>query len=105
YTPNYFFQTTLIEPGKYYNYVVGLTPSNYTFEVGTIIGVMIYGTDPLYTPLLTPECSAEFDVKLGADSYITIPFNKAPVLEATTVEEIVEIIETASEEIVEEVIE
>jgi predicted acyl esterase len=86
YIPNYYFQTTKLEIGKFYDYVVELNPYNYTFEAGTRIGVMVYGTDPLYSPLLSPECTPEFDVQLGAGSYVNLPLKLAEPTEAVTIE-------------------
>ena len=73
YIPNFYFQTTKIVPGQYYNYAVEMDPYNYVFDVGTRIAIMVYGTDPNYSPLLTPECTAAFDVKLGSGSFVKIP--------------------------------
>jgi hypothetical protein len=41
YIPNYYFQTTEIDHGQYYNYVVELNPYNYTFEKGNRSAVMV----------------------------------------------------------------
>ncbi|MDR2713563.1 MAG: dockerin type I domain-containing protein [Clostridiales bacterium] len=86
YTPNFYFQTTKIEPGQYYPYLIEMEPYNYTFEAGTQIGIMIYGTDPNYSPLLSPECAANFDVKLGEGTYAMIPLKFAEPEEAIVIE-------------------
>jgi hypothetical protein len=86
YIPNFYFQTTKIVPGQYYNYTIELNPYNYVFDVGTRIAIMVFGTDPNYTPLLTPECTAAFDVKLGDGSYVKIPLQLAEPEESVTIE-------------------
>jgi len=86
YVPNYYFQTTLLEPGKYYDYVVELNPYNYVFESGTRIAVMVYGTDIMASPNLDEESTSGLDVMLGAGSYIDIPLRLANVEEAITLE-------------------
>jgi hypothetical protein len=86
YTPNFYFQTTKIVPNDYYPYVVELNPYNYTFDVGTRVAVMIFGTDPWFSPLLTPECTPEFNVRLGPDSYIDVPLRLAEPTEPITLE-------------------
>ncbi|MDR2713561.1 MAG: dockerin type I domain-containing protein [Clostridiales bacterium] len=77
YVPDYYFQTTKLVPGQYYDYTVELNPYNYTFDAGTRIAVMVFGTDPWFSPLLTPECTAAFDLRLGAGSYVDIPLKLA----------------------------
>ena len=86
YVPDFYFQTTLIEPGEFYNYVIEMDPYNYVFEAGTRIGVMVYGTDPNYSPLLTPECTAAFDIQLGEGSFVKIPLKLAEPKDAVTIE-------------------
>ncbi|MDR2713560.1 MAG: hypothetical protein LBB91_10660, partial [Clostridiales bacterium] len=86
YAPNHYFQTTLIKPGDYYNYVVELYPFDYTFEVGTRIAIMVYSTDPNYSPLLVPEWTPEFEIQLGPNSYVSIPLKIAEPEEAVTIE-------------------
>ena len=86
YIPNFYFQTTKIVPGQYYNYTIELNPYNYVFDVGTRIAIMVFGTDPNYTPLLTPECTAAFDVKLGDGSYAKIPLKLAEPKDSITIE-------------------
>ncbi|MCL1975248.1 MAG: M64 family metallo-endopeptidase [Firmicutes bacterium] len=109
YTPNYYFQTTKLVPGQYYDYVVELNPYNYIFEPGMRIGLMVYGTDVMASPSITAESACGFDVRLGAGSYIRIPFNKAPILEITPAfvaeENVIEMLETEAEIEVIEVIE
>jgi predicted acyl esterase len=73
YTPNYYFQTTELVPGKYYDYVVELNPYNYVFEKGQRIGVMVYGTDMMASPSLDEATTGGLDVMLGKGSYIDIP--------------------------------
>ncbi|MCL1872787.1 MAG: dockerin type I domain-containing protein [Clostridiales bacterium] len=73
YVPDYYFQTTAIEPGKYYNYVVELNPYNYVFEKGCQIAVMVYGTDAMASPNLDTASTGGLDLKLGAGTYIDIP--------------------------------
>ncbi|MCL1816376.1 MAG: M28 family peptidase [Clostridiales bacterium] len=86
YTPNYYFQTTLIEPGKYYDYVVELNPYNYVFEAGTRIGVMVYGTDVMASPQLDAASVCGLDVKLGDGTYIDLPLKINEPSEPVTVE-------------------
>jgi X-Pro dipeptidyl-peptidase len=73
YTPNFYFQTTKIVPGKYYPYTIELEPYDYTFEAGNRIGIMVFGTDPDYSQLYDECCTAAFDIQLGPDSYAIIP--------------------------------
>ena len=73
YTPNYYFQTTAIVPGQYYNYVVEMNPYNYQFEAGQRIGIMVYGTDGLASPNLDTASTGGLDVQLGDGSYARIP--------------------------------
>ena len=82
YAPNHYFQTTLIKPGDYYDYVVELIPFDYTFEVGMRMAIMVYSTDPNYSPLLVPECTPAFDIQLGDGSYAMIPLKLAEPEEA-----------------------
>gem|GEM_PF-4549859 len=108
YVPSYYYQTTQIVPGQYYDYVVELNPYTYTFEAGQQIAIMVYGTDPNFSPLLTPACTPAFDIQLGAGSYIRIPLSKAVTLEAAAdtaplIEDVIE--DVIEEEIVFEVIE
>jgi len=84
YTPNYYFQTTLLEPGKYYDYVVELNPYNYVFEAGQRIAVMVYGTDALASPNLDAASTGGLDIKLGDGSYIELPLRLADVEEPIT---------------------
>ena len=86
YAPNHYFQTTLIKPGEYYNYVVELYPFDYTFEVGARIAIMVYSTDPNFSPLLVPEWTPNFDIQLGPNSYVSIPLKIAEPEEAVTIE-------------------
>ena len=73
YIPNFYFQTTKIVPGQYYNYTIELEPYDYTFEAGNRIGIMIFGTDPDYSQLYDEDCTAAFDIALGAGSYAILP--------------------------------
>ncbi|MCL1873076.1 MAG: cohesin domain-containing protein, partial [Clostridiales bacterium] len=73
YIPNFYFQTTKIVPNQYYDYTIEMEPYNYTFEPGMRLGILVFGTDVDYSQLLTPECTAEFDVQLGEGSYAMIP--------------------------------
>ncbi|MDR2713562.1 MAG: dockerin type I domain-containing protein [Clostridiales bacterium] len=86
YTPSYYYQTTLLEPGKYYDYVVELNPYNYTFEPGMRIAVMVYGTDTMASPILDAASTGGFDVKLGTGTYIDIPLKPAEQEKPVTVE-------------------
>ena len=86
YVPDYYFQTTKLVPGQYYDYTVELNPYNYTFEAGTRIAIMVFGTDPWFSPLLTPECTAAFDLQLGAGSYVEIPLRLAEPEAPVTIE-------------------
>jgi len=86
YTPNFYFQTTELVPGRYYDYIVELAPYINTFEVDTRIGIMVYGTDVQYVGCLTPACTAEFDVQLGVGSYVDIPLKLAEAEEAVIIE-------------------
>jgi predicted acyl esterase len=87
YTPNFYFQTTAITPGEYYDYVVELNPYNYTFEKGMRMGIMVYGTDTMASPVLDAASTGGFDVKLGADTYADIPLIRtlAPQTEAPVI--------------------
>ena len=80
YTPNYYFQTTKLIPGKYYNYVVELNPYNYTFDIGMRIGVLIYGTDIIASPILDAASTGGFDIQLGEGSYIDLPVKYAELV-------------------------
>ena len=86
YTPNYYFQTTAIVPGQFYNYVVEMNPYNFVFEAGNRIAVMVYGTDALASPNLDAESTGGLDIMLGAGSYIDIPLMLAEPQEAVTIE-------------------
>ena len=86
YVPNYYFQTTLLEPGKYYDYVVELNPYNYVFEKGQRIAVMVYGTDILASSNLDEESTSGLDVMLGEGTFIDIPLRLVEPSEAITIE-------------------
>ena len=86
YTPNYYFQTTLLNPGQYYNYVVELNPYNYVFEKGQRIAVMVYGTDVMASPQLDADSVCSLDVKLGEGTYIDLPLQVVEAEEPVTIE-------------------
>ena len=85
YIPDFYFQTTAIVPGQYYNYTIEMDPYDYTFEPGMRWGIMVFGTDVDYSQCLTAECTAEFDVMLGADSYAMVPLALDEPTQAITV--------------------
>ncbi|MCL1873497.1 MAG: dockerin type I domain-containing protein [Clostridiales bacterium] len=86
YTPNYYFQTTDLVPGQYYNYVVEMNPYNYVFEAGTRIAILVYGTDIMASSNLDEASTGGFDVQLGAGSYIDIPLKVVEAEEPVTIE-------------------
>jgi rubrerythrin/predicted acyl esterase len=88
YVPNHYFQTTLIKPGAFYDYVVELYPFDYTFEVGCQIAIMVYSTDPNYSPLLLPQYTPKFDIQLGDGSYVNIPLKIDEPAQPVTIEAI-----------------
>ena len=73
YIPDFYFQTTKIEPGKYYPYTIELDPYDYIFNTGSRIGLMVFGTDPDYGQLYDECCIPEFDIKIGPESYAMLP--------------------------------
>ena len=49
FVPAYYYQTVELDSETYYNYTWDLVPTDYTFEAGHRIGIVIYGADPAYT--------------------------------------------------------
>jgi predicted acyl esterase len=86
YTPNYYFQTTALVPGKFYDYVVEMNPYNYVFEKGCRIAVMVYGTDMMASPSLDAASTGGLDVRLGDGSYIDIPLKPLVATAPVTLE-------------------
>jgi len=84
YTPDFYFQTTKIVPGTYYPYTIEMDTYDYTFEPGMRIGILVWGTDVDYSQLLDADCTPEFDIQLGANSYVTIPLKLAEPEEPLT---------------------
>ncbi|MDR2713454.1 MAG: hypothetical protein LBB91_10130, partial [Clostridiales bacterium] len=83
--PNYYFQTTAIEPGKYYSYTWELDVMDYTVLKGHKLGLLIYGTDPEYTT--RPFNPTEFTIRLDAGvSYLSLPIVPAGPEKPVTIE-------------------
>jgi len=67
----YTYQTTTIEPGKFYPYTWELDVMDYTVLAGHQLVLMLYGSDPEYT--LRPYNPTEFTVETGPETYLSLP--------------------------------
>ena len=70
--PEFYYQTTVIEPGKFYPYTWELNVMDYTLKAGHKLGLILYGTDPehIQRPLYNPT---KFTVEIGPDTYLSLP--------------------------------
>ncbi|MCL1974561.1 MAG: M28 family peptidase, partial [Firmicutes bacterium] len=57
----------------YYPYTIELDPYDYVFNAGSQIGLMVFGSDPDYSPLYDADCIPEFDIAIGPESYAVLP--------------------------------
>ena len=67
----YTYQTTSIEPGKFYPYTWEMDVMEYTIPAGHKLALILYGTDPEYTP--RPFNPTEFTVEIGSETYLSLP--------------------------------
>ena len=86
YIPDFYFQTTKIVPGKYYPYTIELDPYDYVFKAGSQIGVMVFGSDPDYSPLFAADQITSFDIAIGPKSYTVLPLMLNEPKDAVTIE-------------------
>ncbi|MCL2165379.1 MAG: Ig-like domain-containing protein, partial [Oscillospiraceae bacterium] len=72
YIPEFYYQTTVIEPGKFYPYTWELNVMDYTIKAGHKLGLILYSTDPehIQRPLTNPTT---FTVEIGQDTYLSLP--------------------------------
>lgn len=72
FVPPYYYQTEVIEPGKFYPYTWALSIMDYTVKAGHKLALILYGTDPEYSqrPLTNPT---KITVEIGPDTYLTLP--------------------------------
>ena len=72
YIPEFYYQTTVIEPGKFYPYTWELNVTDYTLKAGHKLGLILYSTDPehIQRPLANPT---KFTVEIGPDTYLNLP--------------------------------
>jgi hypothetical protein len=67
----YTYQTTSIEPGKFYPYTWELDVTDYTVLAGHKLVLMLFGSDPEYT--FRPFNATGFQVEIGPETFISLP--------------------------------